>query len=65
MIICAYLGAVHMGEAVFDSQARRFSHIPLHETRPGPESEERNLVTVVECESRLGHFRGEERWKVG
>jgi hypothetical protein len=39
-----------MGEAFFDSQARRVSHILPAEARPGSEGEERDLVTVVEYE---------------
>jgi len=57
MTICAYLSTIQMGEALFDRQARWLGHVLLAEACPGSEGEERDLVTVVECEGQLRHFR--------
>jgi len=46
-----------MGETLFDRQTRWLGHVLLAETRSSSESEERDLVTIVEYEGRLGHLR--------
>ena len=60
MIVCAYLSTIQVGETLFDCQTRWLGHVLLAEARPSPEGEERNLVTVVEYEGRLGHFTGDK-----
>jgi len=47
-----------MDESLFDRKTSWLGHVLLTEACPSSEGEERDLVTVVECEGRLGHSGG-------